>query len=239
MIKLPLSKLLFVDIETVGAHQDFESCQKENPLLAEQFIKYFDWFIKRFPEDSDLLSDNHLDNLNTIFSKRAALVPEFNKIVCVSLAFVMENGEIKKQSYSNKNEKELLKSVKTTLDKCHKMDFYLCGHNVKNFDIPVIAKRMIVNGILPSLMLPSFDVKPWEMKVIDTKDIWQYGSFNSIGSLELLCVNLGIETPKSGNISGQNVHDEFYKGNINDIVKYCEKDVEVLIQIVKKLKELE
>ena len=221
MIKTPLSKLLFVDIETVGVYKDFEDCQKQNPLLAEQFIKYFDWFIKRFPEDSDLLSDNHLDNLNTIFSRRAALVPEFNKIVCVSLAFVMENGEIKKQSYSNKNEKELLKNVKTTLDKCYKMDFYLCGHNVKNFDIPVIAKRMIVNGILPSLMLPSFDVKPWEMKVIDTKDIWQYGSFNSIGSLELLCVNLGIETPKSGNISGQNVHDEFYKGNINYIVKYC------------------
>lgn len=239
MIKVPLNKLLFIDIETVGAYKDFDTCQEENPLLAEQFITYFDWFIKRFPEDTSILTDSPIDNLNTIFTKRAALVGEFNKIVCISLAFVMENGEIKKQSYSNENEKELLKNVKSTLDKCHKMDFYLCGHNVKNFDIPVIAKRMIINGISPSAMLPSFDVKPWDMKVIDTKDIWQYGAFGTIGSLDLLCVNLGIESSKNGIINGQGVHDEYYKGNIKEIVKYCERDVEVLIEIVKKFKNLD
>lgn len=238
MIKVPLTKLLFIDIETVGAFKDFDSCQDNNPLLAGQFIKYFDWFLKRFPEDTELLSNNHLENLNTIFVKRAALVAEFNKIACISLSFVLDNGEIKKQSYYNDDEKELLLSVRKTLDKCHKMDYYLCGHNIKNFDIPVMAKRMMVNGITPSSILPSFDVKPWEMKVIDTKDVWQYGAFGSIGSLELLCVNLGIETPKGGDVSGQNVHDEYYKGNIQEIVEYCEKDVEVLINIVKKLKSL-
>ena len=238
MIKQPINKLLFIDIETVGCYKDFDECQDKNPLLAEQFIKYFDWFMKRFPEDNELLGQNHMENLNTIFVKRSALVAEFNKIVCVTLGFIMENGDIKKQSYYDDSEFTLLTKVKTTLDKCYKMDFYLCGHNIKNFDIPVLAKRMIVNGILPSVMLPSYDCKPWEMKVIDTKDIWQYGSFGSIGTLELVCINLGIKTSKDGDIKGENVHIKYYEGFIKDIVKYCESDVDVLIDITKKLKEL-
>ena len=44
----------------------------------------------------------------------------------------------------------------------------------------------IINGIRPSKILPSYDTKPWEIKAIDTKEIWQYGSYTSIGSLYLL-----------------------------------------------------
>ena len=76
MIKTPLTKILFLDIETVGGCKNYETCKKTNPKVAEQYIKYIDWFQKRFPEDSEL-------SLDSIFVKRAALVPEFAKIVCV------------------------------------------------------------------------------------------------------------------------------------------------------------
>jgi len=51
MIKIPLPKILFLDIETVGLTKDYDHCKKEYPKIAEQFDKYFDWFLKRFPED--------------------------------------------------------------------------------------------------------------------------------------------------------------------------------------------
>ena len=232
MINIPITKILFLDIETVGGCPDLESCERFSPEIAEQFEKYFDWFQKRFPEDVGLSKDE-------VFKKRAALVPEFAKIICVSMAFVMDNGEVKKQTFSGDDEKVLLTQVRSLLDRCHKLDFYLCGHNLKNFDIPMMAKRMIINGILPSKLLPSYDTKPWEVKAIDTKEIWQYGSYTSIGSLDLVCSTMGIETPKDGEVTGDKVHHTYWvEQKLQQISEYCEKDVDVLIQFIKKLKEL-
>jgi hypothetical protein len=232
MINVPITKILFLDIETVGGCPDLESCERFSPEIAEQFEKYFDWFQKRFPEDNELSKDE-------VFKKRSALVPEFAKIICVSMAFVMENGEVKKQTFSGDNEKELLTQVRLLLDRCHKLDFYLCGHNLKNFDIPMMAKRMIINGILPSKLLPSYDTKPWEVKAIDTKEIWQYGAYTSIGSLDLVCSTMGIPTPKDGEVTGDKVHHAYWvEQKLTQISEYCEKDVDVLIQFIKKLKDL-
>jgi len=233
MIKIPLTKILFLDIETVGGCKSYEDCKKTNPKVADQFIKYIDWFRKRFPED-DMLS------LDQVFLKRAALVPEFAKIVCVSVAFVTDKDEIKKQTFTGDDEKQLLKDCQKLLDRCGKLDFYLCGHNLKNFDIPMLAKRMIINGLMPPSILPSYDTKPWEIKAIDTKEIWQYGAYTSIGSLDLLCSTLEIPTPKDGEVTGDKVHNAYWEENkLKEITEYCEKDVEVLIHIIKKLKNLE
>jgi predicted PolB exonuclease-like 3'-5' exonuclease len=232
MINIPITKILFLDIETVGGCPDLESCERFSPEIAEQFHKYFDWFLKRFPEDLTLSKDE-------VFKKRAALVPEFSKIICVSMAFVMENGEVKKQTFSGDDEKELLINVRNLLDRCHKLDFYLCGHNLKNFDIPMLAKRMIINGIMPSKILPSYDTKPWEVKAIDTKEIWQYGAYTAIGSLDLVCSTMGIPTPKDGEVTGDKVHHAYWvEQKLPQISEYCEKDVNVLIEFIKKLKEL-
>jgi hypothetical protein len=242
MIKTPLTKILFLDIETVGGCKDLDECKKSNPSVANQFLKYYDWFLKRFPEDnvayiSDELQSEHMNN---VFVKRAPLVPEFAKIVCVSVAFVTDKDEIKTQSFSGDNEKQLLKDCQKLLDRCGKLDFYLCGHNLKNFDIPMLAKRMIINGIMPPSILPSYDTKPWEIKAIDTKEIWQYGAYTSIGSLDLLCTTMDIPTPKEGAVNGERVHEVYwYKDMLKEITEYCEKDVRVLIDIIKKLKNLE
>ena len=241
MIKIPISKILFVDVETVGCCPDLPSCQALNPNLANQFINYYDWFLKRFPEDDTAVSNKNMEDKKRerIFEKRASLVPEFAKIVCVSVAFVMENGEIKKQTFSGKEEVEVLKGVQKLLERCSKLYFFLCGHNLKNFDIPMLAKRMIINGLMPPSILPSYDTKPWEIKAIDTKEIWQYGSYTSIGSLDLLCSCMDIPSSKIDGMSGDQVHNAYWIDDRLDLItEYCERDVLVLIDIIKKLKEL-
>jgi predicted PolB exonuclease-like 3'-5' exonuclease len=232
MINLPLNKLLFIDIETVGISSTYKKFSSDYSDLHLQFVKYLDWFTKRFPEDSELSMDQ-------IFESRAALVPEFAKIVCVSMAFVLDNGETKMQTFSGDDEHELLIQVRNLLDRTHKLDFYLCGHNLKNFDIPMLAKRMIINGIEPSKILPSYDTKPWEVKAIDTKEVWQYGAYTAIGSLDLMCSCLDIPTPKGGDVTGDKVHDCYWnKGMLKEIGEYCERDVDVLIDAIIKLKQL-
>ena len=232
MIKHPLTKILFIDIETVGVSSNYENFKKDYPELHFQFTNYIDWFQKRFPEDSG-------KSLDEIFVNRAALVPEFSKIVCVSVGFVDPKGEIKKQTFFNSDEAQLLKDVNSLLNRVDKLGFVLCGHNLKNFDIPVLAKRMLINSILPSSILPSYDTKPWEIKAIDTKEIWQYGQFGAISSLELMCVSMGIESSKNMEVTGNKVHNSFWLENkYQEIQDYCEKDVEVLIKVVMKLTNL-
>lgn len=232
MIKHQLNKILFLDIETVGVSSDFEKFQSDYPELSYQFENYLDWFQKRFPEDLGLSKEE-------IFVNRAALVPEFSKIVCVSVGFVDPKGEIKKQSFFNSNEEQLLLDVNNLFKRVDKLGFVLCGHNLKNFDIPVLAKRMMINGILPSSILPTYDTKPWEIKAIDTKEIWQYGQFGAISSLELMCISLGIESSKNMEVTGNKVHDSFwFENKYDEIQEYCEKDVEVLIKVVKKIMSL-
>ena len=240
MINIPITKILFLDIETVGGCVDYQACIKSNPRVAEQFDKYFDWFLKRFPEDKEFGEDRTTEeHMDIVFRKRAALVPEFAKIVCVSMAFVLDNGETKMQTFSGDDEHQLLMDVRNLLNRTHKLDFYLCGHNLKNFDIPMLAKRMIINGIMPSKILPAYDTKPWEVKAIDTKEIWQYGAYTSIGSLDLLCSCLDIPTPKDGEVTGAKVHEAYWDKNmLKEIAEYCEKDVVVLVDIIKKLKGL-
>jgi hypothetical protein len=241
MIKIPITKILFIDIETVGCCPDLTSCQVLNPNLANQYYKYYDWFLKRFPEDDIMVTNkNSADKkMENVFEKRASLVPEFSKIVCVSVAFVTDKGETKAQTFSGDDELELLIDVQKLLDRCGKLDFHLCGHNLKNFDIPMLAKRMIINGLMPPSILPSYDTKPWEIKAIDTKEIWQYGSYSSIGSLDLLCSCMDISTSKDGEISGDKVHNAYWiDRKLKEISEYCERDVQVLIDIIKKLKEL-
>jgi predicted PolB exonuclease-like 3'-5' exonuclease len=129
--------------------------------------------------------------------------------------------------------------VRNLLNRTHKLDFYLCGHNLKNFDIPMLAKRMIINGIEPSKILPSYDTKPWEVKAIDTKEVWQYGAYTAIGSLDLMCACLDIPTPKDGEINGGMVHEAYWNHNrLKEIAEYCEKDVNVLVDAIMKLKSL-
>ena len=242
MIKIPITKILFIDIETAGGCPDFTTCQALNPKVATQFINYYDWFLKRFPEDDTAVSNIQQEEKkrDNIFKKRAALVPEFAKIICVSVAFVTDKDETKMQTFSGDDELELLKDVQKLLDRCGKLDFHLCGHNLKNFDIPMLAKRMIINGLMPPSILPSYDTKPWEIKAIDTKEIWQYGAYSSIGSLDLLCSCMDISTPKDGEITGDMVHNSYWVDRkLKEISEYCERDVQVLIDIIKKLKELQ
>ena len=232
MINIPLEKLLFIDIETVGIQPDWDHLVDTNEALSFQFQNYFDWFQKRFPEDAD-------KGVGQMFVNRSALVPEFARIACVSVAFVTDKGETKMQSFSNENEKDLLQDVQKLLRRIGELGFFLCGHNVKGFDIPMLAKRMIMNGLLPPKILPGHDTKPWEIKALDTKELWQYGGYGSIASLELMCVCMGVESSKNMEVTGNKVHEAYWiNKDIKGIVEYCEKDVLVLIEVIKKITTL-
>ena len=69
--------------------------------------------------------------------------------------------------------------------------------------------------------------------------MWQYGNYGTIASLELMCVSLGVESPKNMEVTGNKVHDAYWTNkDIDGITQYCEKDVTSLIDVIKKLVNL-
>ena len=113
MITQQLNKILFIDIETVGISSTFENFKSDYPELFNQYIKYYDWFLKKFPEDDTAVSNKQMSDMKykRVFESRAALIPEFAKIICVSAGVVDKDGELKKMSYFNSDEKVLLEEI--------------------------------------------------------------------------------------------------------------------------------
>ena len=231
MINAPLTKLLFLDIETVGTEKDFFHFTKKYPRISEFFIKNRSWLDKRYPEHQD-------STIEELYLSVSALIPEFGKIVCVAAGFEDGKGNFVTKIISGE-EKHILTENHSLLNKVQGMGFWICGHNVKSFDIPYIIKRSLMNGIKPSSLLPTPDTKPWEVKAVDTKEFWQLGNYTSLCSLDLMCASMDVESSKDGEVTGNNLHFSYWNTDSQEkINEYCEKDIKVLYQVVKKFYEL-
>jgi len=226
------NKLLFFDIETCGSYATIEEMEEKNTILYNLWNKMGESYFRRhYPED-ERMSEGEL------FKKYAGLLPEFGRIVCVSAGFITAK-ERKIQSFTKGGEEEILKETVKLLNRVYKLDFSLCGHNIKTFDLPYLGKRMLVNKIKPSPIMPSHDTKPWEIKALDTKEVWNFGSYKGLSALHLICSVLGLDTPKDGKVDGTNIHRSYYEdNNISEIKEYCEKDVNALMDIISYIKTL-
>ena len=233
-----INKLLFLDIETVGIEEDLDSLNIEFPHLSKMWEEGgYDYCKRRYPNE-DLSS-------NEMFIKKAALLPEFGKIVCVSVGFILPDGEIKLDSFTGE-EKDILENLSKLFDRVDKLGFRICGHNIKNFDLPYIGKKMLIHGLKLPKILPTYNDKPWETKVVDTKEVWSFNSYIGLSSLDLICASLGVESPKSGELKGENMHKYYYDWSEekekslsikrdDNIKEYCEKDVVATINLVKSI----
>jgi len=155
-------------------------------------------------------------------------------VVCISIGYIYDE-HIRLKSFAGDDEYDLLNGFATLLQKKFSgRDMSLCAHNGKEFDFPFIARRMIVNGINIPEKLNLFGKKPWEVAHLDTLELWKFGDYKHYTSLHLLTHILGIPSPK-GDIDGSKVAEVYYKEkDLERIVKYCERDVWAVAQIMLK-----
>jgi 3'-5' exonuclease len=223
---IKIEDILFLDIETVP--------QKPSLNLLEPNLQVL-WDKKsRFFRSQDETADKVYE--------RAGIYAEFGKIICISVGYIKDKNPLsfRLKSFFSDNEKELLSEFSEMLSKFSrsKKEALLCAHNGKEFDFPYIARRMIINRIIIPEILDNAGKKPWEVKLLDTMDLWKFGDYKNYTSLDLLTSILGIPSPKD-DIDGSMVAKVYYEENdLRRIVHYCEKDVLAIAQILLRFKNL-
>ena len=224
MIKrLKLEHILFLDIETVPQFADYDSLDNPTKLLWEAKTKY---------QRKETFTPKE-------FYDRAGIWAEFGRIICISVGYFKQKEDPRNFRVTSfyGEEVDILKDFKTLLEThFNKANHLLCAHNGKEFDFPYIARRMVILGIDLPEKLNLFGKKPWEVRHLDTLELWKFGDYKTFTSLSLMAHVLGIPSPKN-DISGEQVRDVFYKEkNIDRIVAYCEKDTVTVAQIILKLR---
>jgi len=214
--------LLFLDIETIPQTSNYEEMDEARQKL---WAKKAQFFLKEGENPEDIF-------------QRSGIYAEFGKIICISVGHLHStDGELgaRIKSFYGEDEVEILQEFKQMLLKYAKLrEFSLCAHNGKEFDFPYIARRMLINSIPLPPELDMAGKKPWEIKHIDTMELWKFGDYKNYTSLELLCNTFSIPTPKD-DIDGSQVAKVFYEEkNLKRIVKYCEKDVIAIIQLMQR-----
>lgn len=224
MPKFDTGSLIFLDIETVPGEASFM-------MLSEDWQELWTKKSARTLPPDVAIED--------FYQQQAAISAEFAKIVCISFGYYRSSGSERKlriKSLFGNDEKELLSDFIDMLagfEKHHKA-WIFAGHNVKEFDLPFLSRRMLINGLRIPASMNFQNMKPWEINVVDTMHYWRFGDYRNYTSLELLATALGIPSPKS-DINGSQVGEVFWKEkNLKRIAEYCQRDVATVANIIQR-----
>ncbi len=187
------------------------------------------------------VADYQLMLLSDLWQK-AALHPEFGRIAAISWGGInnLETYSFKSNQISSADEKELLTLFADKLNKILRQQgvypFSLCGFAAKGFNIPFLAKRMLINRMELPFIIDMENLKPWEQNhVIDLSAEWKMGSFESYTSLETLCalfdVNYSAQSPEA-------LKKDFYGKNYAIVGDSCETKLISLATLYLRIKNI-
>lgn len=224
--KINLNNILFLDIETVPQETSYLGMDEETKKLWEQKTQY--------QRKEEVTAED--------FYERAGIWAEFGKIVTISVGYFVNKADVRNFRVTSfwGEEKKILQDFSNLLNQHYNgAQHVLCGHNIKEFDIPFIARRMIINSVALPDKLNLFGKKPWEVPHLDTLELWKFGDYKHFTSLKLLTKVLGVPSPK-GDIDGSEVARVFYiENDIDRIITYCEKDVIAVAQVFLRFRREE
>lgn len=113
--------------------------------------------------------------------------------------------------------------------------------NGRAFDAPFLMVRSAVHGIHPSKNLLAnryLSLQPREAKHIDLQEeLTFYGAMRKRGSLHLWCRAFGIESPKAGGVSGDDVKGLYESKEFEKIARYNAGDLRATAALFRRWNE--
>jgi 3'-5' exonuclease len=224
LTEIDIRDIIFIDIETAPQYESF----KHLPDRFKQFWDKKSSYFRKEDQDAEQVYE------------RAGIYAEFGKIICISAGVFTKEKEpegFRVKSYFEGEEKDVLSGFSAMLAKYTEgRNLYLCAHNGKEFDFPYIARRMLVNGMRLPAILDLAGRKPWEIKHLDTMELWKFGDYKHYTSLDLLTALFNIPSPKN-DMDGSMVAKVYWEDkDIKRIAEYCQNDVLAIAQLLLSFK---
>ena len=238
--------VLFADIETVPLTKNYNELSPEMQSL---------WQTKYKKLISGNTYEKHGDeSLKDMYSLKCGLYPEFGKIICISVSKRKYMGkdvpyQTTNITFQNDDEGEMLRAFAKYLETDTNQKArgsinvvkYIFGANLRGFDNAFWWRKFLMHGIHPPSIIYQLGRAKWDDMTIDIiQDVWKLGGFTNVGdcTFEAICLSLGVDSPKNGDVSGKDVGMAYYEGRIDQICTYCEADVAALVQCWDKLTSL-
>ena len=230
---LDLSKVLFLDVECVSGKANYDELNDDFKYLWKLKSKSV---LRKY--DEEITEEEAAE----AYKDKAGIYAEFGKIVCISVGIVGRNPDTKElfvrlKSFASEDEAELLRDFSQMVNQYYNNinTHYFCGHNIREFDMPYICRRLLINQLPLPNSINIAGKKPWETKhFLDTLELWKFGDYKNYTSLKLLAAVFGFPSPKD-DIDGSEVGRVFWEENdLPRIAKYCEKDVLATVQLLLK-----
>ncbi len=225
--------LVVIDIETAAEQPSFDKLNEAWRSLWEEKV------LRSLPEGM---------NAGEFYPLRAGVMAEFAKIICISIGYFTKETTLRLRikSFYGHDEKKLLEDFLVTLNKMESIHNKWCfaGHNIKEFDIPFICRRLLINSIQIPGYLNFQNMKPWETNIVDTFQYWRFGDYKHYTSLKLLAAAMNVPSSKD-DIDGSMVGELYWaadeaarENNLKRIVNYCQKDVITTGNILLRFKNM-
>ncbi len=112
--------------------------------------------------------------------------------------------------------------------------------NGRGFDVPFLLVRSMAHGLTPSVDLMANRYLSYQRgtRHIDLQDqLTFYGAVRKRPSLHLVCRTLGVESPKAGGITGDDVAGLFRSGKFKDIARYNVGDLKATRDVYRAWRE--
>lgn len=244
--KASIYDMLFFNVKAVLIHPTLDELKNENPKLFQRW---------------EYLEKSKYSGLVDSYKEKAPYYPEFTRIVAITYASLhSENGSLKRHFKKIVNEDEFI-VIATFMDVLHQLSSegakstpqyfpMLCGHNIINYDIPLLIKRYILhrnkfetNKQLPLLLKKTLNAKPWEASVIDTVSVWK---FNGNDYTPLMLVSDYLDLKKTVDLETIPVVSEKYWDMIankpEDALEFVSlqsaTQTNLVIQLMNELRQL-
>jgi len=204
---------LAFDIETVPA----KDISQYSELVQEKIVERLTRIQERNP-DYDY---NHF----------ASIHGDFSKIICISMGYILKEGQIKLKSFSGDDERKILSQFDEIIQSFNGAFIH---YNGLYFDCPVIIQRMAHHGIIPSnrrfANLRRYSIDP-HFDIMMQYYNWDLQKALPLGILAELH---DIPSPKD-DLSGEKVLEAYQNGEWERIVRYCEFDVATTLNLWTKI----
>ena len=197
---------IFINIVPVTEYKNITELKNNNPKAHKIWAE----ICKTKYNHSDPFN---VEGLNRLYMSKAVYYPEFSKIAAITTAKVeMQGDKIERyfQRFLDDDEEILLKNFVKYLYEQNKQ-YMLCGNNIKNIDIPFIAKRLLKyrdnfekKHVIPHIIKKYLMGKPWDDTIVDIQDLWR---FNGMGSsfiqniTQFLNLKINIDLMEHGEIN--------------------------------------